>query len=484
MNQSKKLSTLITSLIVAITLIGCQSTLEPKLERQSMHPGRIIGLKGYPLIKDNYGNCMLHQLEAHEEGLRMSGGTGGVALEGGDATPIAHPSIISTHLNNVLAPQPKEGFFVLNPWFKGNDVAILVVDDFGGYKPGGPFYTLGNELFSETYSEASAQTFDATVEGWQESGALTHGALVYAHTLALVANLPKTTLVAVSPAKDKVTFSKAGINIVVKAVDTQGFQTDLIADAIENAITTDMMDMGITDIAANLSFSIVPCSVLYDYRWARANLDIPSFNEYVRELTEVPENAPFANLEEELLEIVLSPVNETSDPLYTLTTSSYPYSGSDSDDVVFVASSGNYSLGYALAPAMWDNVLSAAASDVASSTNFKFKSKEVLSSYSNNGEVMLPATWTRVTDTVGLNGIPGLVAKDLVWAGTSAAAPALSVFYGLDLGKGTPECGLVDMLTPKMAHEMTIEEKGWQTTIPTLKAAVDQYCNSNVIAIP
>jgi len=463
-------------LLLALALVSCQSEFNGNLETQTRsftNRERIKGLKGLQLIDPASGNCIFNQLEAHEEGLRASGATGGLALVGNGIEPVGHPSAISSELGNILNPVPSAKWkSKLNPWYKGKELAvILIVDDFGGTDVESSTYSLGEEIFNATFAK-NGEDIDAQVDKWVESKSLLHGPMVYSHTLALISHLPGAELFILQPHQALFTYND--LMILVKAADTQGFTTDLVAGRIIETLTqlntwTTNNDMAYS-LSVNMSYSIVPCSVLYDYRYARDNLNIPTFQEYIEELEEFEENQEYANLDN-LLEDLLEPVNEETDPLYFLVHESI-----NSGSIKYVASSGNYGLNYALAPAAWDKVIAVAASDLSAANE--------TSSYSNNGVIKMPATWSMITDPTGHNGV-NKDATEGAWAGSSASAPAVTTFVGLDSAKRTPVCGFEpDSLKPKLAGIDKEGELGWEKKIPSLEEAINLRCKSNKIAKP
>ena len=98
-------------------------------------------------------------------------------------------------------------------------------------------------------------------------------------------------------------------------------------------------------------------------------------------------------------------------------------------DVLFVGAAGNFGRGVSAYPAVWDEVLAVSAS-----------APEEKAEFSNTGEVMLAGAWFRLSNPLGLNG-HNLEFANVVYAGTSFAAPGVSLFSALDLA-GSAQCGL------------------------------------------
>jgi hypothetical protein len=93
-------------------------------------------------------------------------------------------------------------------------------------------------------------------------------------------------------------------------------------------------------------------------------------------------------------------------------------------------------------PAAWPEAISVSSHDVGSG----------LSSFSNRGEIMITGAWFRLTNPAGIHG--GYTpAPDVVYAGTSFAAPAVTVFTAYELAHDIPQCGLrQDQSTPDLGY--------------------------------
>lgn len=401
-------------------LVGCQSTTEMPFEVLATDP-------------NSDRNCTINQFEAREEGLHARGGTGGMALNypGSRATPVALPSFVSGQLNAI------DDFAITE------DVAILILDDFGGgFYNGIPVksnYRLGKALFDYRHKGNTAKEITANLrvflEQQMKTNRLPHGALVYNHTLAVLERMTGVSVSSISPNGSQVTFMLNGKKIVVKAIETNNFDTLTIRNNLESTIEA-LTAQNIRNIAVNMSFSIVPCEIILGYKTSKFD----SLEDYLLALEE-DGGEGFASLEDAFDDIATMLVG---DPLRNFIDTTSPTSLA-AFNIIYVASAGNYSLNFSLAPAVWPNVISVASSNA--STRFQ------QSSFSNDGEIMTPGAWFTLTDPLNRNGV-GKNAAEMVYAGTSFSDVKVTLFSALDIGKaGTDqECAALGGITPDLAY--------------------------------
>jgi subtilisin family serine protease len=134
--------------------------------------------------------------------------------------------------------------------------------------------------------------------------------------------------------------------------------------------------------------------------------------------------------------------------------------------VAYVASAGNYSLDFPLAPAIWSQVVSVSSSDASQEGKLSF--------FSNDGEIMAPSSWLILDDHLSRNGA-GYKAKEVVLAGTSFSDLLVSLFLGLDSSQKNPHCGLV--AGPGSASALAYSPEGENNfSNLTLAQAVDSFC--------
>ncbi|MEM7739073.1 MAG: hypothetical protein AAF267_25220 [Deinococcota bacterium] len=394
-------------LIVTFLVMGCQQQAAPELElmTQSLTPGRVMLLEGAPLT-EHKGNCMLNQLDMHEEGFRLKGSTGGLASVYMDTpSPVAAPSVVATSLSSLGTKGSAD-------WLQNvtHDVAIIILDDFKGHEVAGGVYQLGEGVFSladglPTDLEARADALAGKLDSLSEKGQLSHGALVLNHVLAVLSQVAD----AVAVSDTTVVFKKDGHAIVVQGVDTQGFQTDAIATELDSAIATLVgsqhilgVPVSVQRIAVNMSFAIVPCAVLWDFEKTRDDGKAQSFESYMALLTCVnaerwsvdcsADAESFQQFHDDLWQIATTPLED--DALQTLVVRSTDMGGPYADALVFTASAGNYgdTLNYPLAPAAWPFVISVSANTV---------DKDVLAEFSNPGAISVSGAWFTLTDALG-----------------------------------------------------------------------------------
>ncbi len=391
------------------------------------------------LIDVGRGNCPINEFKIPGEGVRARGGIGGLAVKPyplgstpGDVLPV------SQHIESLAAPkfdQPS---------------AILVVDDFNGqglrvpgvYFPDqGGGDTLGG-LSSRLPLDLNARTpqQEAELDTLEANGQVSHGALVFNHTLALLSVLDQdvniSTLRVDTPAPgvpfafeplDVILAEFTNLGILVAAVDTEDFDTTIIAGRIAATLRMLAAQGGVERFAVNLSFGLVPCSVLEDFQASKAQF--PTFERY-QEAVMKANNLDAAQFREELARVLTVPVGV--DPLRILAQRDREkYGGAAA--ITYLAAAGNYQLDYALFPGHWPEFVSVSAENLSGPAGLKD------ADYSNTGEVLLSGGYYRLTFFDPISGA-WTTYPDISVAGTSFAAPVLSVYTALDYSNNAPRC--------------------------------------------
>ena len=345
------------------------------------------------------------------------------------------------------------------------NAAIVVVDDFGPV----PAYQLDAGLL------VPDEGLD--IDGLRalvESDGFSHGALVMHQIVTMVAAAGFEEATGLPWLDDSFrVFVRSGdgaddedVHLVVAAVNIVDRDTSQIANQIRYALdglrfygfVSDFVDDGMAGLdirqaVLNMSFVIVPCSVLEDFELS----GLETFEGYRDALA--AENAVADNFYDDLAELLLEPLGGAADPLleaivcvqddlsfdndqYSPGEGAYYYDWSyvlwgDYDapnwgcathgrSTIFVASSGNFGFDYAMYPAASPEVVSVSSQDaIGAAPEDGFSATR--SSFSNAGEVMAPGAWY----LLGASGEP--FARALGYAGTSFAAPVASLFTALDL---------------------------------------------------
>lgn len=399
-------------LFLLLALLGIPPLLAGCRTISGIVQANLVGLDGKPLIDPQQGNCVFDQLDAREEGYRLAGSVGGLAfVSDGRPTPIARAAAEAARIAAIPGLTKAS-----------RATALLIVDDFAGGRVlqlGAPVFELAGDALRGA-PEGFEAAFDATLDTLEANGELSHGALVMQHAVALVAALPGAFYEGAKGA-DTALFRLNDAPLVLRAVDTGGFRTDRIADAIRSAAAQLLEDFGVLRFSVNMSFAIVPCSVVGDFRRS----GIPSFDAYVDELA----RRGYLGLRDELFGIAVTPL--PGDPLEAFVEDPDLKGPGDETAIVFHAASGNYALPYQLAPATWSGVLGVGAGDADS---------DLAAGFTNAGQVLAGGAWYRLEDPVGFTPAGPVLADDLVLAGTSFAAPAAALFGALDLAQPTPRC--------------------------------------------
>ena len=422
---------ILTSLLLTL-ITACTSTSKEPLEVLS-NPLR--GVSGTLLIQPDQGNCPIDELQIPGEKPRAAGSTGGLAILNAPyenrPTNLTYPTGTGQYVKNVAAlygvPTQNTG--------------ILVVDDFQG----GPFtlnqavYDLQNESFPTNDPIARAEALQARLDELQDAGQVAHGPFVFNHVNALLVGAGYTRISSVAQATGGLAIFQHGNGkkIYVKAVDIQDFNTSIIRDKVVEGLNfLRGFPRSVTNIAVNMSFAVVPCSVLIDFDLS----GFPTFESYIAALLASNPGETLAQIRR----AIITPVSP--DPLYNLISSTL-----FQPSPVYIAAAGNYSLTFPMYPAAWPEVVSVSSHDVGSTT---------ISTFSNRGEVMITGGWFRLTNPAGING-PMTNAPRVVYQGTSFSAPATAVFTAIDLASSPPECGLQAGVRPDLAYAPTIFDGIW-----------------------
>ncbi len=315
---------------------------------------------------------------------------------------------------------------------------ILVVDDFSnGYELPAAVFQPGADLSALT-------------------GQISHGALVLHHILETANLLDDSYPLGADYAtpggyfdgQPYYGFGFNGVEFFVQAVNAGQFDTDTIADKIRAAMLYYGVGAGeASNMVVNMSFAVVPCSVLHDYA---STTGLATFQDYLGALA--AQNRVGAQYVGELDQLVSTPVDLGGDPLLAFIDCPLPSpdwercdggvgTGSAVVDKLFmVASSGNYGNGYPLYPAAAANVISVGSLAAVAGGGYS------AASYSNLAEVAAPG---------GLFELASGGGSTVAYAGTSFAAPVVSLFLGIDNMTHQPRCygpNLDEREAPGMAY--------------------------------
>ncbi|HZJ10122.1 MAG TPA: S8 family serine peptidase, partial [Trueperaceae bacterium] len=408
--------------------------------------------QGTDKFNETAGNCSSDDFERPGQGLQAVGaglqavgaGLQAVGAVGGlfvvetpvdAATADALDALVTT--NAVVAAQVLAGLGDID---YGNQVAILVVDDFNGV------LELPTALLA---GQVDLNGLDDLVA----LGQLSHGALVF-HQIRELASavLGDRGSTSSSPHTNNPPYVKfqapRNARLLLQPVDAHDLDTDQLATKIRDAIAAMTAAEKITHFVVNMSFAIVPCTVQDDFSavTAPSTSDIATFEEYVQALLEVNEIAP--QYLDELGLLVSTPLELSTDPFFAYLDCPLPSldGGLQRCDgktasmklpvvqsLVHVASSGNFGNDYALYPAALPTVISVGSLDVDGEAYSSARSD-----FSNAATVLAPGALFKLAQTSD---------QTIVSAGTSFAAPVTSLFTALDLVGMTRDCDPGDLST-------------------------------------
>ena len=371
-------------------------------------------------------------LQAVGAGLQAVGAVGGVFLAPtdafGDTVTHARDAIgeLRERLNREQQPAAQQ-------------VVLLVVDDFG---PSGNVHYLWPTLHATPESLLSVT----------ENAELTHGAMVAQHSVEMLLQLgyrfdgqprPRPAAPGLDPYEVMHWYDpdhgeqavEAG-TIVLQYVNINGMDTSGIASAIRAHLDHHRegtaAEAGITRrFVVNMSFVILPCAVTDDL----ASSGINNFEDYVAAVAAVNGVAQ---------DDAGGAVTDVSaeDALAAYLACPYPDGQSCAGDanpleaLVHVASSGNFGVEFELYPAAYANVISVGALDVLETQPSRYSA--TAAGFSNPANVLAPGAMFRLVRQDG---------NTIAYAGTSFAAPIVSVFLVHDMGQ-QDRCRAVDRGVP------------------------------------
>jgi len=422
---------------------------------------------------DELGNCASNDFSLPGQGLQAVGaglqavGAGLQAVGAVGGLFLADPALTGDRVTTTgtVAGQLRDH---VQLDYHGNDVAILVVDDFGGV------YDLPAAL------RAGADIDYDDLQGMLAGGALSHGALVFQQLkeLAAAAAEDDTPYPGTPNASSAKYHALGGPRLLIQAVDAAGLDTEDLASALTAAVTG--LDDGYQRVVVNMSFAIVPCAVVDDVATTIGTGGIPNFEAYVASLLQVNALAPLEL--DDLGKLAAEPVALSSDPFFEYLACPLPSVAggehrcdgkTDStamivSTLVHVASSGNFGNGYALYPAALPTVISVGSLDVTADAYSASRS-----GFSNAATVLAPGALYQLGATQ---------TRQVVYAGTSFAAPVVSLYAALDLMSNAPRCDAGSLASDPMAgHGLATRELPDQPLLTSFMGtppdAISQLCD-------
>lgn len=286
--------------------------------------GELVRLSDGLPFENPVGNCVVNEfnlpgqgLNALGAGLNALGAVGGVFVRPPGGLTLPPPEDYEVR----LLTAEEAGAWAAG-LANGGDAwsgAVLIVDDFHGV------YTLGPELWPEFDGfVGTPEETDDYLWSLIDGGSLSHGALVLHQTLRMVEAAGFAPVAVPSP--DFHVFARDGVfpYLVVAAVDIGGTNLDSAAvgarighalDALTYLSGSDGDVFDVRDVAVNMSFVIVPCSVLDDYERAVERIEgLTTFEDYVAALG--AENSVAFDFYDELKALLLRIESAADDPLY------------------------------------------------------------------------------------------------------------------------------------------------------------------------
>lgn len=423
--------------LVGVLPIGFKVLAEPTTPVPGPAPTSIddlIGVSGENLSRTQ-GNCVSSFLTRPGQGLQAVGaGLQAVGAMGGlfqgptsafTSAPVDPSSVGAELYDQLHIPNNLD-----------SSAVVFVVDDFrNGY-------------------ELPAALFEPNPDLAALAPLISHGALVMHHLRGTaLAMFPDSTVEWVSgsgPGGQPYYLLPAGEGgLYLQAIDVGEYDTDSIPNLVREAISTYGAANGafqVYDMVVNMSFAIVPCSVLHDFEAAS---HLQTFEDYLAALADT--NAVDRRYMTDLDELVSTPVNLADDALLRYLACPFPEEGTPYcdgnandgwalfDKLFHVASAGNYGNGYPLYPAAAPSVISVGSLETAGGS---YRA----AAYSNRAEIAAPG---------GLFTLVTQGGSTVAYAGTSFAAPEVSLFLAVDSMMRRARCPVPDVMNsapPALAH--------------------------------
>lgn len=404
----------------------------------------LTALASGPLIDENLGSCITSDFQLNPQPYRVVGAP--YRVVGAPYRVVGAEGQLETDYSAGLSPDYLSRYFLDSPFRELNlsapskDVAILILDEFGQNS-----FKLASDLF--TPEDITAQM----LVRFEKEGKSSHGALVMNHINGILAGLGTYTPAWVDEGRLEWTHEK-GKKVILQAVAPADFNTAVVGQELERAILA-LKAEGLDTIVVNMSFIILPCSIVKDF--VLNKLVYPSLFDYFDYL--ISENTrEFMNeqgipdflsseVSKRISDLILDqmrPVSPEGDPLRQTILAN--------PDVFYIGAAGNFGRSVAAYPAYWDEVLAVSASSPLEKAEF-----------SNEGTIMLTGAWFRLTNPLDLNG-HALPVANLIYAGTSFAAPGVSLFSALELAASDP-CRLFDWEETFQVRDLPLAEAVSQT---------------------
>lgn len=398
--------------------------------------------KGQRLLDpQNPENCSVNDFEMPGQGWHIGDSVGGISLVDGtllDPSEAVKPELVAEQLAKLAELDIAE-----------QSVALIVLDDFGGNSTTGvpSVFQLAPDAFFLPTSPLSGSTdqqladLQGQIDVIEAAQGLSHGALVMNHILALINATGELHADFSSLKRSGVVEFKSldtdGVRLVVLGVDTEGGETGRIAPELMVALERVFDTKDIRKAVVNMSFAIVPCSILEDFEAVKD--EYQDFSAYAEALKDANKGLQGGYNSSEFLNIIQSILSTPfdGDPLVNAIEEQAAWAA----DVLYVASAGNYSLPYSMFLGALPRVVSVSSFDIDAPAS--------LSVFSNYGEVVHSGAWFNLVDATGLLGVGS---SQVAYAGTSFSAPDVSTFSAFDYLKTRERCGLRPNNLPEIAQ--------------------------------
>lgn len=447
---------LVRPMMVACVMLACQVGAQPGDEDWTFNVDEAANIV-------EGGHCVAHEFNVPGQGVHLSGS--GVHLSGSvggmvlgpivyedSEDPSASAALTPTDVRTVVMDTtgPAESAFLDQELTR--DVLIIVADDFAKGN-----YTVPRDVFTLTNDETSRDMLRTMVE----TGEFSHGALVMHHLNELIAATGRFDLV-----KDQLTYRRDNADITIPVYFWQWVvgseprtvivapldMSDLAGDpatveaidvaGVVNALNSYLGQLfgavasahnqALDDVVVNFSWVFLPCASIQEFLDDPREFD--SYDEYLEWIELLDETVDFGQLMRFLGDV---------DDQYLVDI--FQEGGSvegSAQRTMFVAAAGNFSREYQMLPAGWSHVVGASVAEV--------PARELPGRYANFGDVTVAGEWISLQELSENGGMTQ--ATQLSYAGTSFAAPLVTLYSALDL-VGEERCSGYDSSNPAMREE-------------------------------
>lgn len=219
--------------------------------------------------------------------------------------------------------------------------------------------------------------------------------------------------------------NSVGINVTIQKVDIPGFNLNFVASEVSRAVEEALYSY--EHVVVNMSFAMVPCNKVVDVL------------AYEAAVLSDPSGAAAARAKiGDAIATAMSGANLPAGTWAQMIPDGMLAQGPD-QNVAFVASAGNYSMGFPLYPALFPDVIAVSAG---APTSNPFNAQGMYG-FSNSGEMMMPGVYY-----VNAGNVSNFETRGTTFASPAMSAMMAMLFYYDDSGIMKNQCFDGDVYQP------------------------------------